>query len=69
MPILYNKIERGNPSDKTAPKKWYPVLKSTGLVKEKTVAKQLSDETTLNPKEAEFAVSQHGGVTRTTRRC
>jgi predicted histone-like DNA-binding protein len=58
MSILYNKIERGNPSDQAAPKKWYPVLKSTGSVKEKEVAKQLADETTLNPKEAEFAVSQ-----------
>ncbi|MDR2835984.1 MAG: HU family DNA-binding protein [Bacteroidales bacterium] len=58
MPIFYNKIERGNPSDTSAPKKWYPVLKSTGLVKEKEVAKLLAEETTLNPKEAEMAVSQ-----------
>lgn len=58
MPVLYNKIERGNPANSSAPKKWYPVLKSTGLVKEKEVAKRLADETTLNPKEAEFAVSQ-----------
>jgi predicted histone-like DNA-binding protein len=58
MSILFNKVERGNPSNASAPKLWYPVLKSTGLVKEKEVAKLLADETTLNPKEAEMAVSQ-----------
>jgi predicted histone-like DNA-binding protein len=29
-----------------------------GLVREKEVAKRVADETTLNPKEAEFAVAQ-----------
>jgi predicted histone-like DNA-binding protein len=29
-----------------------------GLVKEKEVAKRVAEETTLNPKEAEFAISQ-----------
>ena len=58
MPIFYNKTERGNPSNLAAPKRWYPVLKSTGLIKEREVAKLLSDETTLNHKEAEMAVSQ-----------
>jgi predicted histone-like DNA-binding protein len=57
MPVLYNKIERANPRKKEE-KKWYPVLKSTGLVKEREVAKQLADETTLNPREAEMAVGQ-----------
>jgi predicted histone-like DNA-binding protein len=33
-------------------------VKSTGLVREKDVAKRVADETTLNPKEAEFAVAQ-----------
>ena len=58
MAIIFNKTERGNPSDKTAPKKWYPILKSTGMVKEREVANLLADETTLNHKEAEMAVSQ-----------
>jgi predicted histone-like DNA-binding protein len=58
MPIFYNKMERGNPRNLAAPKRWYPVLKSTGMVKEREVAKLLADETTLNPKEAEMAVSQ-----------
>jgi predicted histone-like DNA-binding protein len=58
MSILYNKVERGNPSKPEEPKRWHPVLKSTGLVKEKEVARRVADETTLNPKEAEFAVAQ-----------
>ena len=58
MPIFYNKTERGNPSNPADPKRWYPVLKSTGLIKEREVAKLLADETTLNPKEAEMSISQ-----------
>ncbi|HBL73883.1 MAG: DNA-binding protein [Bacteroidetes bacterium GWF2_42_66] len=58
MAIFYNKVERGNPTNPEAPKKWYPVLKSLGMVPEKEVAKQISDETTLNPKEAEIALAQ-----------
>ncbi|MDR2563768.1 MAG: DNA-binding protein [Prevotellaceae bacterium] len=40
MPIFFNKVQKVNPLNRTAPKKWYPVLKSTGLVKEKEVAKK-----------------------------
>lgn len=58
MPIFFNKAQRGNPANPDAPKKWYLVLKSLGLVKEKQVAQQIADETTLNPKEAEIALSQ-----------
>jgi predicted histone-like DNA-binding protein len=58
MSLIYNKIERGNPSNANAPKLWYTVLKSMGMIKEKEVAKMLADETTLNAKEAEMAVSQ-----------
>lgn len=58
MSILFNKVERGNPANLEAQKKWYPVLKSTELIREKEVAKLLADETTLNPKEAEFAIGQ-----------
>ena len=58
MPILFNKLERANPQDRKAKKKWFPVLKIISQVKEKQVAKQIADETTLNPKEAEMALSQ-----------
>jgi predicted histone-like DNA-binding protein len=55
MAIFYRKIQRANPQDRTVTK-WYPVLNSLGMVKSKEVARQMSDETTMNPKEAEIAV-------------
>ncbi|MDR2358923.1 MAG: HU family DNA-binding protein, partial [Prevotellaceae bacterium] len=58
MALLYNKVERGNPLDKTAPKKWYAVLKSLGQITERDVAIMVADETTLNRKEAELALDQ-----------
>jgi len=58
MSILFNKVERGNPQDSTAPKKWYPSLRSIDLVPEKEVAKLVADETTLNRKEVEMALDQ-----------
>jgi predicted histone-like DNA-binding protein len=58
MALFYKKIQRGNPRDPKAPKLWYPILKSVGLVREKEVAKLLADETTLNPKEAEMTLFQ-----------
>ena len=58
MPILFKTVERANPQDRTAPKKWFPILKTISQVKEKAVAREIADETTLNPKEAEMALSQ-----------
>ena len=56
MPILLNRIERGNPVTKT--KKWYATIKTVTQVKENAVAKQIADETTINRKEAEMAMAQ-----------
>lgn len=58
MPVFFNKTQRRNPQEPEAPKKWYLVLKSTGLVKQSELARLLADETTLNPKEAEMAIHQ-----------
>ena len=58
MPILFNKVERANPQNRTAPKKWFPVLRTITRITDKQVAKEIADETTLNPKEAEMAISQ-----------
>jgi len=58
MAVFYNKVERVNPSDTKAAKKWYAVIKSLGQIGEKEVAKQIADETTLNRKEAEMALAQ-----------
>lgn len=56
MSIFYKKIERHNPQNPTAPKKWYAVLKTIGQVKEKEVAKMIAEETTINRKEVEMAL-------------
>jgi predicted histone-like DNA-binding protein len=55
MAIFYNKIKRANPQDRRQ-EKWYPAVYSLGLVRTKEFAKQMSDETTMNPKEAEMAL-------------
>ena len=50
MLILYNKAARKNLSK---PKEAAnPVLRSTGMLKEREVPKLIADKTTLNPKEA-----------------
>lgn len=58
MALIYNKVQRKNPLNPDEPAKWYPVLKTTRMKREKEVAKEIADETTLNPKEAEMALSQ-----------
>jgi predicted histone-like DNA-binding protein len=58
MPIVFNKVERANPQERTAPKKWYPTLKTLSQVGEREVAKEIADETTLNRKEAEMGLDQ-----------
>ena len=56
MAIVLNRIERMNPLTKI--KKWYAVLKTVSQVRESAVARQISEETTLNRKEAEMALAQ-----------
>jgi predicted histone-like DNA-binding protein len=58
MAIFYNKVERGNPQNASAPKKWYATLKTIRQVREKEVAKLVADETTINNKEVEMALDQ-----------
>ncbi|MDR2358495.1 MAG: HU family DNA-binding protein, partial [Prevotellaceae bacterium] len=58
MSIFYNKVERINPQDKTAPKKWYAALKRIRLVREKEMAKLVADETTMDRKEVEMALDR-----------
>ncbi|MDR2928677.1 MAG: HU family DNA-binding protein [Cytophagaceae bacterium] len=57
MSIVFNKVERANPQDRTK-KKWYPVLRTVRKVSEKEVAREIADETTLNNKEAEMGLYQ-----------
>ena len=56
MSVILNRVERMNPLTKV--KKWYAVLRTIEQTKESMIAKQISEETTLNRKEAEMAMSQ-----------
>ena len=58
MPIIYNVHEKRNPSKPNEPRKWHLYCKSVGTVSESEVARQIAEETTLNPKEAEMALAQ-----------
>lgn len=58
MALFFKKTQRGNPSNPDAPKKWYLILKSVGTKRTREVAKEMADETTLNPKEAEISIYQ-----------
>ncbi len=58
MSIFFNKVERVNPLKRDEVKKWYPSLKTVTQVQQREVAKEIADETTLNPKEAEMALEQ-----------
>jgi predicted histone-like DNA-binding protein len=58
MAIFFNKIERINPMKRDEAKKWYPSLKTVAQLQQREVAREIADETTLNPKEAELALEQ-----------
>lgn len=60
MALFFKKVEKVNPRDTKAPKKWYAVLKSIGLKREKEIAVLAADGTTLDPKEAQLAFSRFG---------
>ena len=52
MAILVKPVQRINPLDKEAPKKWYVTQVTTAQADETEVAMELADETTLNPSPA-----------------
>ena len=58
MSLYYHKVQRPNPLKPKEEKKWYIGVKSIGRMAEKQVAKEIAEETTLNPKEAEMAIYQ-----------
>jgi predicted histone-like DNA-binding protein len=49
MPIEYTLAERGNPSQPTAPKKFYATAKSQGETSVRGLAKRISDISTVSP--------------------
>jgi predicted histone-like DNA-binding protein len=58
MAILYSKIQRINPQDKTAEKKWYIVPNRVELKSEKEIATALTKNTTMNVGEASMAINE-----------
>lgn len=58
MAILVKPVQRFNPKEPDAPKKWYVTQVTTAQVDETQVAMDLADETTLNPSEAMMAIRQ-----------
>ena len=62
MAILVKPVQRINPLDKEAPKKWYVTQVTTAQADETEVAMELADETTLNPSEAMERSRSDGSV-------
>lgn len=46
--ITFKAVERRNPQLPDDPKKFYPIVKSTGTIDVKTISEELSDASTLN---------------------
>jgi len=47
MPVKFNIIERGNPSNREAPKKYYPSIHASGRVTTREMAEMAADRSTL----------------------
>lgn len=45
--MKYKLIEKGNPSDKNAPKKWYASPVNSGKVDQKAIAKEIANRSSL----------------------
>jgi predicted histone-like DNA-binding protein len=56
MAVFFNKVQRSDPRDPAAPRKWYLILKSLSTKRTKEIAQRMADETTMNPKEVEMAL-------------
>lgn len=48
MSVKFNIVERGNPGNRTAPKKFYPSIQSTGRVSQRKLVETASRETALS---------------------
>ncbi len=58
MAILYSKIQRANPQDREAAKKWYIVPNRVQQKSEKEIASALTKNTTLSNGEARMAIDE-----------
>lgn len=48
MTVKFNIVERANPADRTAPKKYYPSIQFTGRVSTRQVAEMAAQRSTLS---------------------
>jgi predicted histone-like DNA-binding protein len=48
MTVKFNIVERGNPGNREAPKKFYPSIQSTGRVSQRKLVETASRETALS---------------------
>ncbi|MBI5945761.1 MAG: HU family DNA-binding protein [Chloroflexi bacterium] len=48
MSVKFNVVERGNPSNRTAPKKFYPSIQSSGRVTTRQMAEMAAQRSTLS---------------------
>jgi len=48
MTVRFNVVERGNPSNPAAPKKFYPSIQSSGRVTTRQLAEQAAQESTMS---------------------
>ena len=58
MSILYSRVQRINPRDLEAPKKWYIVPQRIGQKSEKEIAEALTRNTTLSRGEASLVLDE-----------
>ena len=56
MPVKYNVVERGNPSNPEAPKKFYPSIVSTGRRSQRQVAESAARSSSLTPADMAAAI-------------
>ena len=56
MSVKFNVVERGNPANKEAPKKFYASVVSTGKVNQNEVAQEVADMSTLSPGDTAAAI-------------
>jgi predicted histone-like DNA-binding protein len=56
MTVEYSIVARGNPQDPAEPKKYYPVVKSTGELKLRDLAERAAEMSTLSPVDVAAAV-------------
>jgi predicted histone-like DNA-binding protein len=65
MPIFYNKVQKSHPQNPQKPRLWYPVIKSTKMVREKDLAAMLAKEIALTPNEVEATIHKLFDVVKT----